>query len=174
MTGSPPSIRTVAGAALSGLATILQKVAGAALTVGGTDTLESRPAVPPGRPARRAMAVAAAVGGGLLLVPLLWSALADATRTRPEPAPHTARTTVTFKVETHGSFSGDTQLSANDLWQTCRRSTAALNEDARLRELRDGVYVAVIGPALPPHDMVRLRGCIEDANTKRTSAVVVG
>ncbi|MGW6961800.1 hypothetical protein [Streptomyces chartreusis] len=180
----------VAGAALSGLAAILQKVAGStvgrgaerrlagrltALTVpsvGGPDSLESQPAVPPARPARRAMALAAAVGG-VLLVPLLWSALADATQTRPEPAPHTARTTVTFKVETRGSLSGDTRLAANDLWQTCRRSTAALNEDARLSELSDGVYVAVIRPALPPHDMMRLRGCIEDANTNRTSAVVL-
>ncbi|MCF2534312.1 hypothetical protein K6168_01285 [Streptomyces sp. FB2] len=180
----------VAGAALSGLATILQKVAGAtvgrgaerrlagrltALTVppvGGTDMLESRPAVPSARPVRRATAVAAAVGG-LLLVPFLWSALADATQTRPEPAPRTARSTVTFEVKTRGSLSADTRLAAYDLWQTCRRSTAALNQDAHLTEVRHGVYVAVIRPALPPHDMMRLRGCIQDANTNRTSAVVL-
>ncbi|MFF0305287.1 hypothetical protein ACFYTV_31840 [Streptomyces sp. NPDC004562] len=180
----------VAGVALSGLATLLQKVAGAtmgrgaerrlagrltALTVpsaAGTDSLESRPAVPPAHPARRATAVAA-VAGGLLLVPVLWSALADATQTRPEPAPRAARSTVTFKVETRGTPSGDTRLAAHDLWQTCRRSTAVLNEDAHLKEVRDGVYVGVIRPALPSHDMMRLRGCIQDANTNRTSAVVL-
>ncbi|MFD7406002.1 hypothetical protein ACFV7R_25725 [Streptomyces sp. NPDC059866] len=95
----------VAGAALSGLATVLQKIAGAsvgrgaerrlagrltALTVppvGGTDTLEDLPsAIPRTRPGRLAFAVAGAAGG-LLLVPLLWSALADATQPRPEPPP---------------------------------------------------------------------------------------
>ncbi|GGT03254.1 hypothetical protein [Streptomyces chromofuscus] len=39
--------------------------------------------------------------------------------------------------------------------------------------MRDGVYVAVIRPALPPHDVMRLQGCIEDANTNRTGAVVL-
>jgi hypothetical protein len=39
--------------------------------------------------------------------------------------------------------------------------------------MRDGIYAGVIHPALPPHDVMRLRGCIEDANTNRTSAVVL-
>ncbi|MFI2457951.1 hypothetical protein [Streptomyces sp. NPDC019539] len=39
--------------------------------------------------------------------------------------------------------------------------------------VRDGVYVGVIRPALTPHDVIRLRGCIEDANTNRVSAVVL-
>ncbi|MGI5397428.1 hypothetical protein [Streptomyces sp. CA-251251] len=181
----------VAGAALSGLATVLQKIAGAsvgrgaerrlagrltALTappVGTAESLESHPAVPRVRPVRRTLSVAAAVGG-LLLVPLLWSALADATQTRPEPASHAARTTVTFQVQTRGSQdTGDVRLAADDLWQTCRRSTASTNEDARLTKVRDSVYVAVIRPALPPHDLMRLRGCLQDANTNRTSAVVL-
>ncbi|WP_327111202.1 hypothetical protein OG206_01135 [Streptomyces sp. NBC_01341] len=181
----------VAGAALSGLATLLQKIAGAsagrgaerrlagrltALTapaVGDADSIEDHPAVTPVRPVRRGLAVATVVGA-LLLVPLLWSALADATQTRPEPAPRAASTSMTFAVETRGSGDvGDVRLAANDLWQTCRRSTAAPNEDARLKRLHDGVYVAVIRPALPPHDVMRLRGCIEDANTNRTSAVVL-
>ncbi|MFF4243558.1 hypothetical protein ACFYY2_03680 [Streptomyces sp. NPDC001822] len=181
----------VAGAALSGLATLLQKIAGAsagrgaerrlagrltALTVpavGDADSLEDHPAVTPVRPVRRALAVATVVGT-LLLVPLLWSALADATQTRPEAAPRAASTSMTFAVETRGNRdTGDARLAANDLWETCRRSTAALNEDARLTRLHDGVYVAVIRPALPPHDVMRLRGCIEDANTNRTTAVVL-
>lgn len=181
----------VAGAALSGLATIIQKIAGAgvargaerrlagrltALTVppvGAADPWESRPAVPPARPARAALAGALTVGV-MLLVPLLWSALADATQTRPEPAPNAASTTLVFKVETRGArYVADTRLAADDLWQTCRRSTAALNDDADLRQVRGNVYAGVVRPALPPHDVMRLRGCIEDANTHRTSAVVL-
>lgn len=181
----------VAGAVLSGLATVVQRIAAAsagrgaerrlagrltALTAppaGRTDPLEDHPAVPPARPGRRALAAAVTVGG-LLLVPLLWSALADATQTRPEPRPDAASTTMVFRVETRGDQGArDLRLAANDLWQTCRRSTAALNEDADLRRMGDGVYVAVIRPALPPHDVMRLRGCIEDANTNRTSAVVL-
>ncbi|MFD7406003.1 hypothetical protein ACFV7R_25730 [Streptomyces sp. NPDC059866] len=79
-----------------------------------------------------------------------------------------------FEVHTSGDqHVRDARLAAEDLWQTCRRSTAALNEDVGLTRLRDSVYVAVVRPALPPHDVMRLRGCIEDANTNRTSAVVL-
>ncbi|MEV7891176.1 hypothetical protein ACWD3I_22840 [Streptomyces sp. NPDC002817] len=182
----------VAGAALSGLALVIQKVAGAtarpgaerwlagrltALTappITATVPLENRPAVPPARTGRKALAVATAVGG-LLLVPLLWSALADATQTRPEPAPGVGSTTMVFRVETHGDQSPQAvQLAATDLWETCRRSTAAQNDNAQLDHMRDGVYAGVIRPALPPHDVMRLRGCLQDANTNRTSAVVLG
>lgn len=38
----------------------------------------------------------------------------------------------------------------------------------------DGVYTGVIRPALPSHDVTRLRGCLQEANTNRTSAVVLG
>ncbi|MEU8605910.1 hypothetical protein [Streptomyces parvulus] len=181
----------VAGAALSGLAAILQRIAAAtvgrgaerrlagrltALTAppaGAKDSLEDHPAVPRVRPVRRTLSVAGVVGC-LLLVPLLWSALADATQTRPEPPSHAARSTVTFQVQTRGiQDTGGARLAADDLWQTCRRSTASSNQDARLTRVRDGVYVAVIRPALPPHDLMRLHGCLQDANTNRTSAVVL-
>ncbi|NNN29300.1 hypothetical protein HLK59_02815 [Streptomyces sp. S3(2020)] len=137
-----------AGAALSGLAMVIQELAGAtarpgaerrpagrlaALTapeLGPRDTksvLEARPAVTPARTGRRATAAAGAV-----------------------------------------------QLAAQDLWETCRRSTAALNDEATLSRLDDGVYSAVIRPALPSHDVMRLRGCVEDASTNRTTATVLG
>ncbi|WP_432194298.1 hypothetical protein [Streptomyces sp. bgisy027] len=182
----------VAGAALSGIAMVIQKVAGAtgrpgaerrlagrlaALTappVTAAVPLETRPAVPPARNGRKALAVATGVGG-LLLVPLLWSALADATQTRPERAPEAAVTTMVFRVETYGDQSDQAvQLAATDLWETCQRSTAATNDNATLNRMDDGVYTAVIRPALPPHDVMRLRGCLQDANTNRTSAVVLG
>ncbi|MFC8198895.1 hypothetical protein ACFWBR_39870 [Streptomyces sp. NPDC060006] len=182
----------VAGAALSAIALVIQKVAGAtvrpsaerrlagrlaALTappLTATVPVKSRPAVPPARTGRKAFAVAVAVGG-LLLVPLLWSALADATQTRAEQSPDAASTTMVFHVETYGDQSNQAvQLAAQDLWETCRRSTAATNDNATLNRMNDGVYTGVIRPALPSHDVVRLRGCLQDANTNRTSAVVLG
>ncbi|MGW1886904.1 hypothetical protein [Streptomyces sp. NPDC001970] len=182
----------VAGAALSGLAVVIQKVAGATIRPGAehrltgrlaaltappvtaTLPLQDRPAIQPARAGRKTRALATAVGG-LLLVPPLWSTLADATQTRPEHAPDAASTTMVFEVETRGDDSLQVvQLAANDLWETCRRSTAALNDNATLNRMHDGVYIGIIRPALPSHDLMRLRGCIEDANTNRTSAVVLG
>lgn len=91
--------------------------------------------------------------GGLLLVSLLWSALADATQTRPEKPPASASTTMVFRVETRGDQSAPAvQLAAQDLWETCRRSTAAQNDNATLNHMRDGVYAGVVHPALPPHE----------------------
>ncbi|MFF4357576.1 hypothetical protein [Streptomyces sp. NPDC001604] len=65
-------------------------------------------------------------------------------------------------------------LAAQDLWESCRRSTAARNGNATLHRMNDGVCTGVIRPALPPHDVMRLRGCLQDANTNRTSAVILG
>ncbi|MGX9889385.1 hypothetical protein [Streptomyces sp. NPDC002276] len=184
-----------AGAALSGIAMVIQKVAGATARPGAErrlagrlaalsapelgprsarSALEDRPAVAPTRTGRKAVAVTAAAGG-LLLTPLLWSALADATQTRPEKTPDAAGTTLVFQVEFKGDGGDEAvQLAAQDLWETCRRSTAALNDKATLSSLDDGVYSAVIRPALPSHDLMRLRGCIEDASTNRAAATVLG
>lgn len=182
----------VAGAALSGIALVVQKVAGATARPGAerrlagrlaaltappltaTAPLESLPALPPARTGRKALALATAVGA-VLLVPLLWSALADATQTRAEQPPDAAGTTMVFRVETYGDDSAQAvQLAAQDLWETCRRSTAAANGNAALNRMNDGVYTGVIRPALTSHDVMRLRGCLQDANTNRASAVVVG
>lgn len=55
----------------------------------------------------------------------------------------------------------------------CRRSTAAQNDNATLNHMREGVCAEVVRPALPPHDVMRLRGCLQDADTNRSSAVVL-
>lgn len=184
-----------AGAALSGIAMVIQKLAGATARPGaerrlagrlaaltapplgprvGRAPLESRPPVPPARARRKLLGVAAATGG-LILVPVLWTALADATQTRAQETPDSASTTMVFRVETKGD-GGDTavQLAAQNLWETCRRSTAAQNDNASLSRLNEGIYTGVVRPALPEHDVMRLRGCIEDASTNRTAAVVLG
>lgn len=184
-----------AGAALSGVAMVIQKLAGAtarpgaerrlagrlaaltAPTLGPRDArtpIEGRPAMSTTPTGRKAVAAAAAVGG-LLLVPVLWTVLADATQTRAQKTPDAASTTMVFRVEVRGD-QNDTAvgLAAKDLWETCRRSTAAQNDNATLSRMDDGVYAGVIRPALPSHDVMRLRGCIEDAGTNRTTAAVLG
>ncbi|KOU72359.1 hypothetical protein ADK57_10150 [Streptomyces sp. MMG1533] len=184
-----------AGAALSGIAMVIQKLAGATARPGaerrlagrlaaltapplgpraGRTPLESSQAVPPARTRRTLLGVGAAVAG-LILVPVLWTALADATQTRAQDTPDAESTTMVFRVEVKAD-GGDTalQLAAQDLWETCRRSTAAQNDNTTLSRMKDGVYTGVIRPALPEHDVMRLRGCIEDASTNRTSAAVLG
>lgn len=184
-----------AGAALSGVAMIIQKIAGATARPGAErrlagrlaaltapplgirtsrDRLAETPAVPRARTKGKLIGAAALVGT-LILVPVLWDTLADATQTREEDKPDAAGTTLVFRVETSAT-GGDKalQLAAQNLWETCRRSTAAQNDNATLSRLPDGVYSAVIRPALPDHDVMRLRGCIQDASTNRTTAVVLG
>ncbi|WP_351236280.1 hypothetical protein [Streptomyces sp. NPDC002133] len=181
----------VAGAVLSGIAMVIQKIAGAsagpgaerrlaarltALTappVNEAVSLVERPAVAPARPGRRALTVAVAAAS-LPVTVVLWSALADATQTRPERTPDASHTTLVFEIETHGEQDSEVvQLAANDLWETCRRSTAARNDNAGLQRMGERLFAGVVSPALPPHDLMRLRGCIQDANTHRTSAVVL-
>ncbi|WFB11284.1 hypothetical protein LRS74_32795 [Streptomyces sp. LX-29] len=188
----------VAGAALSGIAFAVQKIASATARPGAerrlagrlaaltapADTapggaaraarLEDRPAVPPSRAGRKLAAGAAAVAAVVLLT-LMREELADATQTRPEATPDAAASTVVFRIEMRGDETPEArELAAGDLWQTCRRSTAAQNDRAFLQGLEDEVYAGVIRPALTPHDLMRLRGCIEDASTNRATASVLG
>ncbi|WKX69063.1 hypothetical protein [Streptomyces sp. XD-27] len=188
----------VAGAALSGIAFVIQKIAGATVRQGaerrlagrlaaltapadtgfggaaGPARLEDRPCVPPSRTGRK-LATAATAVAGVALVPLMWDGLADATQTRQEALPDAAATTVVFRIEMRGEPTPEAlELAAGDLWQTCRRSTAAQNDRSALQRLESDVYAGVIRPALPPHDLMRLRGCIEDASTHRATATVLG
>ncbi|MEU7029223.1 hypothetical protein AB0A60_21365 [Streptomyces sp. NPDC046275] len=184
----------MAGVVLSGAAFVIQKIAGATArpamerrlagrlaalaappeALGGSVRLEDRPAVPPARRRRTWLTVAAALAGGVVAA-VLFTVLADATQTRPERRPDSAASTVVFRIEMRGAPSPqDLRLAAGDLWETCRRSTAARNERAALSRLEDTVYAGVIRPALPAHDLMRLRGCIEDATTERAAARVLG
>ncbi|WP_432043672.1 hypothetical protein [Streptomyces cadmiisoli] len=80
-----------------------------------------------------------------------------------------------FKIATRGDQSAEARnLAAQDLWQTCRRSTAVRIDNAGLTRVNEDVYAGIINPALGPHDTMRLRGCIEDATTNRASALVIG
>ncbi|WP_329180034.1 MULTISPECIES: hypothetical protein [unclassified Streptomyces] len=185
----------VTGAALSGLAWVIQRIAAVtarpgaerrlagrlaplAAPAGGVrgplPQLEDRPAVPRARPLR---AVAASFGAVAAVALLVFGvrALSDATETRAESRPNAAASIVVFQIEVHGT-SDDTarQLAAQDLWESCRRSTAVDNPAASLGRLSGAVYAAVVRPALSSHDMMRLRGCLSDAMANRATATVLG
>ncbi|MFG3023943.1 hypothetical protein ACGFZQ_36400 [Streptomyces sp. NPDC048254] len=91
----------------------------------------------------------------------------------PDPAGAASAAEATTTVFTAQTRDGDLRLAADDLWATRRRSTAAHNDDAGLTRVRGGVYVGVLRPALPPHDVMRPRGCVERADTDRVTAVVL-
>jgi hypothetical protein len=185
----------VTGAALSGIAWVVQRFA--ALTArpgaerrlagrlaplaapaggvrGPLPQLEDRPAVPRPRVLRTLAAVVASVAAVALLV-LGVKALSDATETRAEARPDAAASIVVFRIEVHGTSSDPArQLAAQDLWESCRRSTSTDNPGASLDRLSTGIYAAVVRPALSSHDMMRLRGCLSDATANRATATILG
>lgn len=184
------------GVLLSGVAWIVQKISAATagpgaerrlagrltrLTApppheprGRTPELEDTPAVPRPR-AARAFAVTAVVAACGLLLALLVDTLSDATQTRPGRAHGSAATTVVYQVEVRGNDSPDARaLAARELWERCRRATAALNTRAPLTRLATDVWAGVIRPALSEHDVMRLSGCLVDATAQRARAKVLG
>ncbi|WP_367125132.1 hypothetical protein [Streptomyces phytohabitans] len=185
------------GAVLSGVAWVVQRVAAATggpgaerrlarrlarLTAppGGIPagaTLEERAAVPPSRPLRTA-AVGAACALGVLLAGLLVGGLASATQTRPQARPASAATTVVFRVEVRGGGArtegARERLAARELWESCRRATSVSNDHAALAWLDGDVWAGTVRPALTGHDLMRLRGCLNDATANRARAEVLG
>lgn len=188
-------ILMVTGAALSGIAWVIQRIAAVTVRPGaerrlagrlaplaapaggirsGSYQAADRPAVPPARPLRALLAGVGSVAAVALLV-FGVSALADATETREEARPSAAATTVVFEVEVHGTSSDTSrELAARDLWEQCRRATSTENPGAGLSRLTPGVYAGVIRPALSNHDVMRLRGCLSDAVANRATAKVLG
>jgi hypothetical protein len=188
-------ILMVTGAALSGIAWLVQRIATATAGPGAEHRLagrlaplaappggargvvaqlEDRPAVPPARPLR---ALLTAVGAAVAVVGLVCGvcALADATETRDEARPNAAASTVVFSVQVYGTSSGTArEMAARDLWESCRRSTSSVNPGASLGRLSDNIYAGVIRPALSDHDVMRLRGCLSDAVANRATAKVLG
>lgn len=185
----------VTGAALSGVAWVVQRVAAVtarpgaerrlagrlaplAAPPGGVrgplPQLEDRPAVPHRRLLRPLLGGTAAVAAVALLV-FGVRTLADATETRAESRPDAAASIVVFRIAVHGDQAGPArQLAAQDLWESCRRATSSDNPSASLDPMSDGVYAAVVRPALSDHDMLRLRGCLSDATANRATATVLG
>ncbi|MEV6110377.1 hypothetical protein AB0M28_37605 [Streptomyces sp. NPDC051940] len=181
-----------AGAVLSFTAWVVQKVAAATARPGAERRLagrltvltvppdirdaglERRPALPPVRRARGGV-LAAVAALGVLGLGILVGSLADATQTRAAERPDSAATIVVFRVELRpdgGSAARD--QAARELWESCRRSTRALPASATLSRLEPDVWSGVLRPALGAHDMMRLRGCLDDASVNRVRAHVLG
>ncbi|MEI5102565.1 hypothetical protein RB200_33730 [Streptomyces sp. PmtG] len=184
-----------AGALLSGVAWLVQKISAATVRPGaerrlagrlgrlaapGTDVrgrmpeLEDQEAVPRPR-ALRTLLAGGTVAAAVLLLALFVDTLSDATQTRPGEDSDAAATTVVYRVDVRGTDSAAARaLAARELWESCRRSTASLNVHAPLTRLDGDVWAGVIRPALSAHDVMRLSGCLGDATAHRTRAHVLG
>ncbi|MBT2417616.1 hypothetical protein J7F01_14670 [Streptomyces sp. ISL-22] len=182
----------VAGVLMSGLAWVVQKVAAAtarpaerrlagrlavlsAPDPAAPDDLEDLPLLGT-RPSRgrTARLTTVTVLGGALLAALVVG-LANLTQTRPEKANGNEATSVLVKVDLRGADMTDERrsLAAQQIWEGCRHSTSAPLRHAALGDLGDGMFAGVVRPALTDHDLMRLRGCLEDATLERAHLTVV-
>ncbi|WCH90862.1 hypothetical protein POD33_01405 [Streptomyces moderatus] len=179
----------VAGVVLSGLAWVVQKLASttagpaerrlagrlavlSAPDPAASGDLEDMPTPGSGRRTVRTATVGAlsvALLAGLIV------ALADLTQTRGEETNEHEATSVLVQVDLRGSdlSTGRRALAAQQIWERCRDSTSAPLKHAPLGELGDGMFAGVVRPALTDHDLMRLRGCLEDATLERAHLTVV-
>ncbi|MFJ8744243.1 hypothetical protein ACIRL2_33320 [Embleya sp. NPDC127516] len=135
--------------------------------------LEDRPAVAPARRVRAVAVVAGAVLAAVLLA-LAVDRLADATESRSEGPPESVASTVVFRVISREEREIAREVAARELWEGCRSSTGARPEYALLGRLDTDVWVGVVRPALNDHDMMRLRGCLQDTRAFHARAEIVG
>ncbi|MFI6010557.1 hypothetical protein ACIBAG_17360 [Streptomyces sp. NPDC051243] len=185
----------VAGVVLSGLAWVVQKAASATarpaerhlagrLAVlaapdpaapGGLDELDDLPPLGAGSSRRRTARVTTVIALATALLAALIVGLANLTQTRAEDANENAATSVVVQVDLRGpEMTSDRRaLAAQQIWESCRHSTAAPLRHAALGDLGDGMFAGVVRPALNEHDLMRLRGCLEDATLERAHLTVV-
>ncbi|MFC9957076.1 hypothetical protein ACFVIB_06915 [Streptomyces nigra] len=180
----------VAGVVLSGLAWVVQRFAAvtarpverrlagrlsvlAAPDPAAPGDLEDLPAIGAGR-GRTARVTAVTLFGGALIAALVVG-LADLTQTRPEEGNEHEATSVVVRLDMRGSHASPAgqALAARQIWESCRHSTSAPLRHAPLGDLGNGVYAGVVRPALTDHDVMRLRGCLEDATLERAHFTVV-
>ncbi|MGW1951762.1 hypothetical protein ACWCPI_03215 [Streptomyces sp. NPDC001920] len=179
----------VAGVLLSALAWVVQKVASATARPAERH-LSGRLAVlaapdpaasgdledlPPLGGIRRTARLAAVTTAGVALLATLVVGLADLTQTRKGEANGHEATSVLLRVdlrEPHVSAEGKA-LAARQIWESCRHSTSAPLLRAPLGDLGNGMFAGVVRPALRDHDVMRLRGCLEDATLERAHLTVV-
>ncbi|MFJ8633360.1 hypothetical protein [Streptomyces sp. NPDC093568] len=181
----------IAGVVLSGLAWVVQKVASA--TAGPAEQrlagrlsvlaapdpaapgdLEDLPA-PGAGSGRRTARVTTATVLSVALVAALVVALADLTQTRPEEANEHQATSVLVQVDLRGPDVSPSRkaLAAQQIWEGCRDSTSTPLRHAPLGDLGNGMFAGVVRPALTDHNLMRLRGCLEDATLERAHLTVV-
>jgi hypothetical protein len=183
----------VTGVVLSGLAWVVQRIASATarpaerrlagrlavLTApdpAAPDDLEDLP-TPAARRSRGGTARVAVVGVvGAALLGALVVGLADLTQTREEKRNESEATSVLVQVDMRGTdmTAERRTLAAQQVWERCRDSTSVPLRHAALGDLGDGMFAGVVRPALSDHDLMRLRGCLEDATLERAHLTVVG
>ncbi|MFJ7072512.1 hypothetical protein [Streptomyces sp. NPDC098781] len=181
----------VAGVVLSGLAWVVQKVAtatarpaerrlaGRLAVLSAPDPaapgdLEDLPAPGTGPGRRRARVTSAAVLSVALVAALVVS-LADLTQTRAEEKNEHQATSMLVQVDLRGTdvSAARKALAAQQIWERCRDSTSMPLRHAPLGDLGNGMFAGVVRPALTDHDLMRLRGCLEDATLERAHLTVV-
>lgn len=182
----------VAGVLLSGLAWVVQKVASAtsapaerrlagrlavlaAPDPASPGDLEDLPRLGAGAFRGRTARVTTVAVFSVALLAGLIVGLADLTQTRAEEPDRHAATSVLVRVDVRdaGVSSDGKALAARQIWESCRHSTAAPLRHATLGDLGDGMFAGVVRPALADHDLMRLRGCLEDATLDRAHLTVV-
>lgn len=166
-----------AGVLLSGVATVVERIAGAtarpvlerrlalrlqplALPTGGVLGL----APPASLPAPRRGALLGRAGAAVVAALLLWGAIdviGDATQTRPEPE-LSGRTTDLVLAVRHREAGASTEDAATGLWETCR-ATFRRTLSGSPRALGGGQFLLAVTPGLGDHAQRRLLGCLEDA-----------
>lgn len=183
----------VTGVLLSGLAWLVQRIASATgkpaerrlagrlavLSAPDPDGADDLPGVPPvgSRPSRgRTARVGAASVVAVALTVALVAGLAQLTQTRDEGPNTNAATSVLVQVDMRGPdrTASRRALAAQQVWERCRDSTSAPLRHAALGDLGDGLFAGVVRPALTEHDLMRLRGCLEDTTLERAHLTVVG
>ncbi|WP_405580797.1 hypothetical protein [Streptomyces sp. NBC_01092] len=123
------------------------------------------------RTARMTTATVLSVG----LVAALVMGLADLTQTRAEEDNEHEATSVLVQVDLRGTdvSAARKALAARQIWEGCRDSTSVPLRHAPLGDLGKGMFAGVVRPALTDHDLMRLRGCLEDATLERAHLTVV-
>ncbi|MFE6618565.1 hypothetical protein [Streptomyces sp. NPDC057740] len=187
----------VAGVALSGLAWVVQKLASATARPAerrlagrlavlaapdgpfepaqALDDQDDLPALGAGTSrSRTARRTVVAVVGATLLTALIVG-LADLTQTREEEANDSEVTSVVVHVDLRGAdlSAARRSLAAQQIWTACRDSTSVPLRHVALGDLGDGLFAGVVRPALTEHNLMRLRGCLEDATLDQAHLTVV-
>jgi hypothetical protein len=184
-----------AGAILAGLASVVERAArivssrpnkregigagrlGLELPPGG---LRATPVAEPGRspspgPVHRwARLVLTAVGGGLaaFIALGLVIVLADATKSRPDPARIDLATELRLEVGYHRTDRRSTTASAAALVEACRTTVDASKVISDPVPVDARRVLITVWPSLGRHELRKFRGCLEDLVLDRVSATV--
>ncbi|RMI42736.1 hypothetical protein [Streptomyces triticirhizae] len=180
-----------AGAALSGLAWAVERIARATTRPLGRRRLAGR-LVPLSAPTGGALGSVAAdlsaqpplgpprwraptaAGVALLLCLGLYAVLAELTETRPPERGTETATSVLFTVTAKNVPDERADLAAHQLWERCRDATAIPLSQAGMATLDTRLYAATVHPSLSDHDRHRLIGCLQDAGLDRVQLTVLG